>query len=134
MKKRLLVNLVRFDPAHAKKRGLAIVTADTIVRTTDEKEIIIRAHQAVSNPSTSTTLLSENQMRHAGHLVDSVHTDHLSKGTQALYSQVDDEGGTKVYKIPFVQRKGLMTFQHRRPDVLDYDRGLEIVPTTLEGR
>jgi hypothetical protein len=34
------VNLVGFDPAHAKKRRLAIVTADTIVRTTDEKEII----------------------------------------------------------------------------------------------
>jgi hypothetical protein len=84
-------------------------------------------------------MLSENQLRHAGHVVDSVHRDHLltingGKGTQMLYLRVPDDVGNTVYKIPFAQRKGLMTFQHRRPDVLDYDRGLEIVPITLEGR
>lgn len=71
------VNLVGFDAAHARKKGLSIVTADTIARTADGNEIILRAHQSVSNPSTSTTQLSEVQSRHAGHIVDSVHKDHL---------------------------------------------------------
>jgi hypothetical protein len=37
------VNLVGFDAEHARKRGLSIVTADTIVKTKDGKEIILRA-------------------------------------------------------------------------------------------
>jgi hypothetical protein len=38
-------NLVGFDPRHAWKQGLAIVTADTIVATETGNEIIIRAKQ-----------------------------------------------------------------------------------------
>jgi hypothetical protein len=56
------VNLVDFDAAHARKKGLSIVTADTIVMTADGQEILLRAHQSASNPSTSTTLLSEIQL------------------------------------------------------------------------
>jgi hypothetical protein len=66
------VNLVGFDALHARKKELSIVTANTIVRT-DAGEVILRAYQSVSNPSTSTALLAENQLRHAGHVVDSVH-------------------------------------------------------------
>jgi hypothetical protein len=36
-----------------------VVTADTIAKTKDRDKIILRAHQSVSNPSTTTTLLSE---------------------------------------------------------------------------
>jgi hypothetical protein len=82
-------------------------------------ELILRAHQSVSNPSTKTTLLSEVQMRHAGHVVDSVHKDHLlsidgTKGTQSLYLRHHTEDGEIIYKIPFLQRAGLMTFDHRK--------------------
>jgi hypothetical protein len=57
------VNLVGFDAAYARKKGLSIVTADTIVRTDEGCDIILRAYQSVSNPSTSTALLAENQLR-----------------------------------------------------------------------
>jgi hypothetical protein len=36
--------------------------------------------------------------------------------------------------MPFLQRAGLMTFNHRKPDEMDYARGLPIVSLTLEGR
>ena len=102
------VNLVGFDAAHARKKGLSIVIADTIARTADGNEIILRAHQSVSNPSTSTTLLSEVQMRHAGHVVDIVHKDHLltidgDKGTQSLYLHHTEVTGEVIYRIPFIQ-------------------------------
>jgi hypothetical protein len=126
------INLVGFDAAHARKKGLSIVTADTIVMTADGQEIILRAHQSVSNKSTSTTLLSEIRMRHAGHVVDSVHKDH--------YLTVDAEKGTSLYisekstrqGIPFLQQAGLMTFPHGQPDQLDYQRNLPIVLLMLD--
>jgi hypothetical protein len=96
------LNLVGFDAAHARTKGLSAVTADTIARTVDGNETILRAHQSLSNSSTSTTLLSEAQLRHAGHVVDSVHRDHLiaidgSEGTKSLYlRQVDEEDGELV--------------------------------------
>jgi hypothetical protein len=71
------VNLIGFDAAHAREQGLSVVTADTIAKTKDGDKTIFRAHQSVSNSSTTTALLSEVQLRHAGHVVDSVHEDHL---------------------------------------------------------
>jgi hypothetical protein len=53
------INLIGFDAAYAQKRVLLLVTADTIVMTEDGQEVILRAHQSVSNPLTRTTLLSE---------------------------------------------------------------------------
>jgi hypothetical protein len=90
------INLVGFDAAHAQKRGLRLVTVDTIAMTVEGQEVILRAHQSVSNPSTRTTLLSEVQMRHTGHIVDSVHKAHQltvdgAKGTQTLYLKNVDE-------------------------------------------
>jgi hypothetical protein len=132
------VNVIGFDAEHARKKGLSVVTADTIAKTVDGREIILRSHQSVSNPSTTTTLLSEVQLRHAGHVVDSVHKDHLisidgQRGTQSLYlKELDNEEGEVVYVIPFLQRAGLMTFEHRKPDAMDYQRGLPIVLLTLE--
>jgi hypothetical protein len=105
--------------------------------TADGQEILLCAHQSVSNPSTSTTLLSEIQMRHAGHVVDSVHKNHFltidgEKGTQSLYLRHIDETGEITYRIPFFQRAGLMTFSHRKPDPLEYRRNLPIVFVTLD--
>jgi hypothetical protein len=131
------VNLVGFDALHARKKGLSIVTVDTILRTDAGEDIMLRAYQSVSNPSTSTALLAENQLRHAGHVVDSVHRDHLlnidgEKGTQTLCLKWEMEHGSTVYRIPFTQRHGLMTFHHRKPDDLDNVRDLPIIPLTLE--
>jgi hypothetical protein len=41
------INLVGLDAAHAMKKGLSIVTADTIAQTADGTEVILRAHQSV---------------------------------------------------------------------------------------
>jgi hypothetical protein len=49
---------------------------DTIARTMDGNEIILRGNQSMSHPSTATTLLSDVQLRQAGHVVYSVHNDH----------------------------------------------------------
>jgi hypothetical protein len=90
------VNLVGFDAEHARKKGLSVVTADTIAQPIDGSEIILRAHQSVSNPTTSTTLLSEVQLRHAGHVVDSAPNDLLIS-TILYQKQLDDEEGEEVY-------------------------------------
>jgi hypothetical protein len=39
-----------------------------------------------------------------------------------------------LFKIPFLQRAGLMTFEHRKPDHLDYHCKLPIVLLTLDSR
>jgi hypothetical protein len=69
--------------------------------------------------------------------VDSVHKDHYltidgEKGTQSLYLRQIDETGEIKYRIPFLQRAGLMTFSHRKPDPLDYRMNLPIVFLTLD--
>jgi hypothetical protein len=135
------ISLVGFDAAHAQKRDLRLVTVDTIGMTEDGQEVILRAHQSVSNPSTRTALLSDVQMRHAGHVVDSVHRSHQltldgARGTQTLYLKDADEntGLGSVYRVPFIQRAGLMTFDHCKPDPMDYNRDLPIVILTLDGR
>jgi hypothetical protein len=46
------VNLVGFAVEYARKNGLSVVTADTIAKTAEGNEIIIRSHQSVSNPTT----------------------------------------------------------------------------------
>jgi hypothetical protein len=60
------VNLMGFDAEHVRKKGLSEVNADTIVMTIDWMEIILGANLSVSNPSTTTALLSEVQLGHAG--------------------------------------------------------------------
>jgi hypothetical protein len=114
------------------------VTADTIDRTMGGNEIILRVHQSVSHPSTATTLFPEVQLRQAGHVVYSVHKDHWisidgSKGTQSLnLRQPDQEEGELMYIIPFVRRANQMTFDHRKPDILDFERNLPIVMFTMD--
>jgi hypothetical protein len=54
------------------------------------------------------------------------------KGTQSQYLRHVDEKGEMLYTIPFTERAGLMTFDHRKPDFLDYQRDLPIVALTLD--
>jgi hypothetical protein len=74
-------NLVGFDK-RARKEGLPIVTALTIVQTTNGMHLL-RASDVVYNQGSSTTLLSEFQLREHGCLVDSVLRRHDSKSTQS---------------------------------------------------
>ena len=66
MKTTRKANLDGFDSKYAWKRGLPIVTADTVVRLQDESEVIIRAHETVYNEGSPTTLISEFQVRTHG--------------------------------------------------------------------
>ena len=71
-------NLVGFDSHYARKKGLPIVTADTVVKTQDGTEIILRAHETVYNEGSPTTLISEFQVRSHGLVIDSVHKEHAA--------------------------------------------------------
>ena len=72
-------------------------------------------HEAVFNPESPTTLLSEYQVREHGKIIDSVARKHLkaagTHGTQRF--DVDDD-----CHIDFVDRGGIMGFE-----VLPYEEG-----------
>ena len=105
-------NLVGFD-AKARKNGLPIVSALTVIDV-EGQPILIRAHEAVYNKGSRTTLLSEFQMREHGCNVDSTLRRHNPSSTQSL---TPPEGTP----IPYRMRACLMTFLHRLPtkDELD---------------
>jgi hypothetical protein len=112
-------NLVGFDANFARKRHLAIVTADSLVTTDTDEQVIIRVHEAVHNPGSATTLLSEFQMREHGIVVDSVAKTHKKDadgnfGTQSITVDADTI-------IPLIIRGGLMTFKFKAPTMADYD-------------
>jgi hypothetical protein len=124
-------NLVGFDSNFARKKGLPIVTADTVVLTEKKKEVIIRAHETVYNEGSPTTLISEFQVRSHGLVIDSVHKEHVAsidgrKGTQSFYLSEDDA-------IPLVMKGGLMTFENREPSTEDYER-LDVIEITGSNR
>jgi hypothetical protein len=111
-------NLVGFDSNYARKKGLPIVTADTVVRLQDQSEVIIMAHETVYNEGSPTTLISEFQVRTHGLVLDSVHKNHTAsqdgrKGSQAFYLTEDNF-------IPLEMKGGLMTFENREPTEEDY--------------
>ena len=126
-----------FDSA-ARKKGLVMGTHDAIARTLDGRDVILRYHNSVGNPSGDLTLLSQIQVQLAGHIVDTC-PKHLTAnpqgllGTQSLYlrrnPQVASDGS--FVQIPLQLRAGLMTFEHRYPLDDDYDRNLEILELSL---
>jgi hypothetical protein len=124
-------NLVGFDSNYARKKGLPIVTADTVVRLQDSSEAIIRAHETVYNEGSPTTLISEFQVRTKGLVLDSVHKDHTAsidgrKGTQSFFLTEDK-------MIPLIMKGGLMTFEHHEPSEEDYEK-LEVYEITESQR
>jgi hypothetical protein len=56
-------NLVGYDENSTRKRHLKITTADSLATTDNDERIILRVHEAVSNPGSKATLLSDFQMR-----------------------------------------------------------------------
>lgn len=58
------IDLVGFDAAHVRTKGLSLVTVKTNARTEDGDETILRKHQSFSNPTAKTaktTLLAAAQ-------------------------------------------------------------------------
>jgi hypothetical protein len=89
-----------------------MVTADTaaVVMMEDKTKIIIRAHEAVYDQGSPTTLILEFQVRSNGLVLDSVHKDHVAcidgrLGTQSFYLLENEI-------IPLVMQGGLMTFEN----------------------
>ena len=107
-------NLVGYDERSTKKAGLDIFTLATKVQPFPDKPgIILVASEMVYNPGSNTTLISEYQVRNHGCVIDSVAKHHKKsvqgdKGTQTFYPKDD-------YPIPFVLKKGLMSFQLAEP-------------------
>ena len=99
-------NLIGFDK-RARKEGLPIVTALTIVQTATGTHLL-RASDVVYNQGSRTTLLSEFQLREHGCLVDSVLRRHDPKSTQSFCP-------IPGVSIPFRMKACLMTFPHRLP-------------------
>ena len=120
-------NVSSWDSTAAPLRGLRIGAFDTVVKSDSGKEVIIRVHQAVEHPRSTTTLIAPTQVRSHGVVWDAVHRDHpldtLGRmGTQAFYPKLN-------LKISFTMRKGLMTFQSRLPTSKDYEV-LDVVDIT----
>src|SRR6478609_7934127 len=64
-------SLIGYDPRNTKSESLPIVTA--LIKTVSKENIpvLLRVHEAVYNQYSNITLLSENQMREHGIIVDS---------------------------------------------------------------
>ena len=116
-------NIVGFDEYSARKHGLPIVSASTLVELTDGTKLIITIHEAVYNKGSRTTLLSNFQLRHHGCIVDDVAKQHRGvdgkRGTQRIESPEDKRGQVQV--IPMHLRSALMTFSHRTPTKEEMD-------------
>ena len=103
-------NLYGFDSADAKKKGLHIGTADAVVDGYDTKghpvKFILRIHEGVLNPSSPTTLISENQVQEKEHIEDSVCKCHVKDldgnyGTQQIILHTPESGN---FFVPLVQQ------------------------------
>ena len=61
-----MANLYGFDLAYAKKKGLKIGTVDAVVNGFDDNRkdfsFIMHIHEGVLSPTSTTTLISENQV------------------------------------------------------------------------
>jgi hypothetical protein len=112
-------NLVGYDENSTRKRHLKIITANSLATTDNDERIILCVHEAVNNPGSKTTLLSEFQMRENGIVVDSVAKTHKkdADGTFGTQSITIDEHTT----IPLIVSGDLMTFQFQEPNEADYE-------------
>jgi hypothetical protein len=121
-------NLVGFDK-DAKKKGLPILSGAVKVKLDNGESIILRVHQGVYNAGSSTTLISEFQVRDHGLILDSVCTRHRAhpdgnKGTQTFWLSEDQ-------RLPLHVRGGLMTFAFSKPSWEEL-RTLDIMDITTE--
>jgi len=122
-------NLVGFDARSARKNGLDVVSACAIVESAEGDDILLIAHESVSNPGSRITLLSEFQIRSFGSVIDSVHRGHRADWNGRLGTQSFQP--TEDLMIPLVLRGALMTFKLRAPTEAEMET-MEPVPITSE--
>ena len=97
-------SLIGFDPAKARSDKLKIGTGWLKAESNVPGcPVILKIHEAVSNPTCDTTIISEYQVRERGYIVDSVATKHKKSehehGTQRI--QLND-----VVHLPLVDLGG----------------------------
>ena len=101
-------DLIGFDEVHARKKELPIGPHTALVKTIDEKYVILRADHGVSNPTAKHILLCSFECREMGIIVDDCHKRHNksidgTKGTQSI--QFQDKTS-----IDLIFKAALMTF------------------------
>ena len=77
-----LANVVGYDEASTKKKGLPMGVYVSMYTTDDGKPIFLRAKHGIQNESSRHTLLSSYQMREVGFVVDDVSTRHMKSPTE----------------------------------------------------
>ena len=123
-------NLVGYDERNTKKDNLDICTLLTKVQPDLNKPaVILVAHEMVYNLGSSTTLISEFQVRNHGCIMDSVSKSHRlslegNHGTQTFYPRDD-------LAIPLHLKKGLMGFHISAPTKEEID-SLEHITITSD--
>ena len=110
------VNLVGYDSKSTRKPNCPIVCAACVAKQADGSKVLVVAFEGVLNKGSSTSLISEFQVREAGNIIDSVSKRHTgvdgNPGTQCMKLKGDDDD---MVTIPFITRSGLMTFEHWEP-------------------
>jgi hypothetical protein len=103
-------NLVGFDSQSARKKDLDLVTADILTSTADRQPVILRRHYGVHNPGSSTTLIWDAHIRHAGAVADACPLDQLAhpdrrKGRQSMYLPKDSTSGDHWRRFSMAPRE-----------------------------
>src|SRR5210317_2125751 len=107
-----LANVVGYDEASTKKKGLPMGVYVSMYTSDDGKPIFLRAKHGIQNESSKHTLLSSYQTREVGFVVDEFSTRHMKPPT---------ERGTHSIQIPnnitigLQMRAALSTFVLSRP-------------------
>ena len=107
-------NLVGFDSHAARKSNLAIVSGHCYVHLTPTVTLRLIAHEAIYNPTSPITLLSEYQLREYGAIVDSTATHHRANTHTGygLQQYVPDPLEHPDLIIPLHLHHCLMKFPH----------------------
>src|SRR5210317_1256571 len=95
-----LANVVGYDEASTKTKGLPMGVYVSMYTTDNGKPIFLRAKHGIQNESSKHTLFSSYQMREVGFVVDDVSTRHMKSPT---------ERGTHSIQIPNNITIGLQT-------------------------
>ena len=115
-----IANLIGFEP-NAVRQGLPTVTASSVVRTADGKDILVRIHHAVWNENAKTSLISEYQVRHNDIVWDPIATTQRinlrgDTGTCSFYL-----GDKNEHQVLMTILNALTTFKSRRPTETELD-------------
>ena len=125
-----LISIVGFDSVHARKKDLKICSAETIIEHPTAGKFLLRIHQAVHNPSSKDTLLSEYQLSQAGCRIDSKPKDHVfpngEKGTLSLMIP----GHEVVFNLQV--DSCLITYPHRLPSPEESETMILVEITLLD--